>query len=85
MLLFSTPVPVWTEPTRCQHVSHVKEAAEILLYHWPKTAMDDPICVAARKACLAALRGEGDVQNARTAFEAAAREVGVLGETDASG
>jgi hypothetical protein len=35
----------------------VREAAEILLYRWPTSAMDDPISLAARKACFAAMTG----------------------------
>jgi hypothetical protein len=77
-LWFSSPVPVWINPTCCQQISHVEEAAEILLYHWPKAAIRDPICVAAQRACYDALRGAGGVENARTVFETAAREVGVL-------
>lgn len=77
-LWFTSPVPVWINPTCCQQIAHVEEAAEILLYHWPKAAMTDPISVTAQRACYDALRGAGEVESARAAFEAAAREVGVL-------
>jgi hypothetical protein len=80
MLWFSSPVLFWTEPTLCKNVSHVEEAAEVLLNDWLKSAMRDPICVAAQKACYDALRGAGEVENARAVFEAAARELGVLGK-----
>ncbi|MDF2809474.1 MAG: hypothetical protein K0S56_505, partial [Microvirga sp.] len=30
-LWFSEPVPVWIKPTKCKHVSHVEEAAEVML------------------------------------------------------
>lgn len=79
-LWFSEPVKVWIRPTRCKLVSHVLEAAEVLLKEWPKSATSDPICIAARKACLDALSGTGEVENARATFEAAAREVGILGK-----
>jgi hypothetical protein len=72
-------VLVRTKRTLCRNVSHVEEAAEVLLNECPKSAMRDPICLAARKACYDALRGVGEVENARTEFAATAREVGILG------
>jgi hypothetical protein len=80
MLWFSFPVLVWTKPTVCKNVSHVQEAAEVLLYEWPKSAMRDPICIAAQRACFDAMQGTGEVENARSVFEAAALEVGILGK-----
>lgn len=78
-LWFSSPVPVWTKPTRCKHVSHVLEAAEVLLKEFPK-GKGRQACLTARIACLAALEGTGDIETARSAFEAAAREAGILGK-----
>ncbi|MDF2813078.1 MAG: hypothetical protein K0S56_4109 [Microvirga sp.] len=79
-LWFSTPVPVLIKTGQCQEISHVEEAAEILLYHWPKSAFGDLICLAAQKACHSALTGKGEIENARSTFEAAAREAGILRE-----
>lgn len=76
-LWFSKPVPVWTKPTRCKLVSHVEEAAEVLLNEWPNNR--ELFALSAQKACLAALEGTGDIETARIAFEDAAREAGILG------
>jgi hypothetical protein len=89
-LWFSSPVPVTIKTGSCQNICHVEEAAEILLHHWPREDISDPLSIAARQACLDALQGRSDIENARTAFEAAARDVGILevsktcGELEAS-
>ncbi|KAB0265587.1 DUF982 domain-containing protein [Microvirga brassicacearum] len=62
-------------------VSRVDEAVEVLLYQCPKSATGDPIVRAALKACHDAMSGNSAVQNAKTAFEAAAREIGILDES----
>jgi hypothetical protein len=80
MLWFPSPVLIWIKPTKCKNVSDVEEAAEVLLYEWPKLAMLNPICVTAQRACYNALQGMGEVENVHSMFEAAAREVGILGK-----
>ena len=79
-LRFSSPVPIRVHANVRKTIWRADEAAEVLLYDWPKSAIDDPICKAAMKACHDAIAGKGAVQNARTVFEAAAREVGILDE-----
>ena len=74
-LRFSSPVPIRVHANVRKTISRADEAAEALLYDWPKSALGDPICKAAMKACHEAITGKGAVQNARTVFEAAAREV----------
>jgi len=56
------------------------EAAEALLYRWPE-GKGGAKHLAARRACLRALKGEIQARKAREALEAAAREADILGET----
>ncbi|HTN63514.1 MAG TPA: DUF982 domain-containing protein [Devosia sp.] len=56
-------------------VNNTLMAARILLDEWP--VEDGPAHLAARIACMAAMEG-GDVEKAREAFEAAAKEAGIF-------
>lgn len=56
-------------------VNNTVMAARLLLEQWP--VKDGPAHRAARVECIAAMEG-GDPEKARKAFEAAAREAGVL-------
>jgi hypothetical protein len=76
--LFSAPVMVWTKAGLRRSVTGVDEAAEVLLYDVPKISQNDRIVRSAMRACHDALTGNGETENARTIFEAAAREVGIL-------
>lgn len=57
-------------------VASTQEAAECLLLRWPRGA--GPKFVTATEACLAVLRGLKETAHARSAFEEAAKEVGIL-------
>jgi hypothetical protein len=57
-------------------VSSTQEAAECLLFRWPRGT--GPKFVTATEACLAVLRGAEETAHARSAFEEAAKEVGIL-------
>ncbi|KAB0267861.1 DUF982 domain-containing protein [Microvirga brassicacearum] len=76
---FSGPVVVCTRAGR-RIVSRVDEAAEILLYEVPGMAQGDHLVRTAMKACHDVLQGRGELENARTIFEAAMREVGLLAD-----
>ncbi|MBB3238197.1 DUF982 domain-containing protein [Phyllobacterium endophyticum] len=58
------------------NVSSVAEASEILLRNWPVQRGKE--LSRARRACLDAIEGKGSVEEARTAFVAAAKEAGIL-------
>ena len=70
---FSPPVYVTTDKIgRRYAVSNVERAAEFLL-SWRDRGMG-PEWKAAVQACMAAIKGEAGIEEARSAFEAAARE-----------
>ena len=58
-------------------VGSARRAAECLIEGWP-TEGRGPAYTAAIKACLTAIEGAGDVEVARQAFIAAAKEVGIF-------
>jgi hypothetical protein len=60
-----------------QNISSARQAAEWLLFRWPKE-IDTAKARAARKACLDALEGQREAAAARQAFRAAAEEAGIL-------
>jgi hypothetical protein len=65
-----------------QNVSSARQAAEWLLFRWPKE-IDTAKARAARKACLDALEGQRKAAAAREAFREAAEEAGILiGDVD---
>jgi hypothetical protein len=78
-LWFDT-VPVWISASTCRHVSSVSEAARMLVEEWPDEFQASDKHTEAKKACLAALKGKGDIRAAREAFVEAAREAGLLEE-----
>ncbi|PBB16525.1 DUF982 domain-containing protein [Mesorhizobium sp. WSM4313] len=74
-LWFSPPIPVKTPRIGIRHeINNVQAAAENLL-EWPKRGRNWNKAV---KACLAALAGDVPPEDVRVAFEAAAREEGML-------
>jgi hypothetical protein len=74
---FSPPVYVTSTKVGERYaVSNVERAAEFLL-SWRDQGMG-PEWKTAVQACMAALKAEGDPVEARSAFEAAARECGKL-------
>jgi hypothetical protein len=76
---FNPPVYVSTDrPGLTYGVSHVEGAAEQLL-KWTKRG---PKWKKAVAACMACLEGEVTAGDVRKAFEAAAKEEGVLRSTD---
>ena len=60
-----------------QNISSARQAAEWLLFRWPKE-IDTTKARAARKACLDALEGQREAAAARKAFREAAEEAGIL-------
>ncbi len=64
------------ETGELRNVSSVAEASEILRQNWPVQRGKE--LSRARRACLDAMEGTGSVEEARTAFVAAAKEAGVL-------
>jgi hypothetical protein len=60
-----------------QDISSARQAAEWLLFRWPKE-IDTVKARAARKACLEALEGQREAAAARKAFREAAEEAGIL-------
>lgn len=64
------------ETGELRNVSSVAEAAEILRQNWPADRGKE--LSRARRACLDAMEGTGSVEEARTAFVAAAKEAGIL-------
>jgi hypothetical protein len=79
-LWFSSPVKVWPKPGRGKNVSHVEQAAEVMLYDWPEEWKTAASLRAAKKACLSALEGVKTPEDARKAFEKAARDARILGK-----
>ena len=75
---FSHPVRVWTRPGRSRGVQTVEDAAEIMLNDWPEEWKKAASRRAAMKAALAALEGEAKPDQAREAFERAAKEAKIL-------
>lgn len=76
---FSPPVYVTTDKIgRRYAVSNIERAAEFLL-SWRDRGMG-PDWKAAVQACMAAIKGEASIAEARSAFEAAARECDELRE-----
>jgi hypothetical protein len=66
-----------------QNVGSAREAAEWLLCEWPEATRDSLKARAARQACLNALQGIGESDDARQAFREAAAEAGILiGDVD---
>ncbi|PSH57615.1 MULTISPECIES: DUF982 domain-containing protein [Phyllobacterium] len=59
-----------------RNISSVTEAAHVLFRLWPRQKGKN--LSAARKACLNAIEGKGSVDDARTAFVAAAKEAKIL-------
>ena len=59
-----------------RNVSSVTEAANVLFRQWPR--QKGKKLSAARQACLDAIEGTGSVDDARTAFVAAAKEAKIL-------
>jgi hypothetical protein len=74
------PISVWISASDHRIVSNVGEAARMLVEEWPDDFQASDKHVAAKKACLAALQGKGDIRAAREAFIEAAREAGLLDE-----
>jgi hypothetical protein len=76
----------WTKPVRVEAagrfrvISSTRAAAQWLLYHWPTGG--GPEHRAARVACIAVLKNEQPPDHAREAFVAAAKEAGILINTD---
>ena len=64
------------ETGELRNVSSVADAAEILRQNWPVDRGRE--LSRARRACLDAMEGTGSVEEARTAFVAAAKEAGIL-------
>lgn len=64
------------ETGELRNVSSVAEAAEILRQNWPSDRGKE--LSRARRACLDAMEGTGSLEEARTAFVAAANEAGIL-------
>lgn len=74
---FQPPVKVETgKPGLSVVVSSVERAAKVLL-DWPETA-HGPKCQVAAVVLMRALKGEASPDEARAAFEKAARESGTL-------
>ncbi len=76
---FDQTVPVMLRPGRIHMVGSAREAAETLLFRWP-VEKPGKRHLAAREACLKVLQGVAETRRARRAFEAAAREAGILAE-----
>lgn len=73
---WNKPVTVMLGPANVTYVvNNTLMAARILLEQWPVEG--GTAHRAARIACIAAMNG-GDPEKARVAFEAAAREAGIL-------
>ena len=77
-LWFSAPVKVWTKASRAKFVSHVKQAAEVMLNDWPEEWKEAASWRAAKKAALAAFEGEVKPDKVRDAFAEAAEEAHIL-------
>ena len=76
---FDQTVPVMLRRGRIHMVGSAREAAEKLLFEWPGD-MQAAKHRAARAACLRALEGLGEARKARRAFEAAAKDAGILAD-----
>lgn len=70
-----TPIRICTIETKkvgqLRNITSVEEAAEFLLYDWPKR--EGPTYLAAQQSCLDALEEERSVDEAREAFITAAK------------
>lgn len=73
---FDRPVPINERRGSIRNVSSAQEAAGILLNDWPSEGGRRHR--AARKACLEVLQGIKEGMHARRAFEAAAKEAGII-------
>lgn len=73
---FSKMVVVEPRYAKPRYVRTLVEAARILIKEWPREP--SPKHVAAQKAILEALKGNKPPSYARRAFEAAAKEAGIL-------
>jgi len=74
VLRFSKPVILSVQPGLQRSIVGPDDAADSLIRDWPRSTLDDPLCIAAAGALAAALDGLLPVEAARMAFEAAARE-----------
>ena len=75
-LWFSAPVKVWTSASRAKYVSHVEQAAEIMLNDWPEAWKKAASLRAAKKVALAAFEGAiKPDEAARAAFERAEAKI----------
>ncbi len=72
---FDEPVAVRL-PAGKKMVKSTRDAAELLLYHWP--IGDTAQRIVARMACMRVLGGGGEPRIAREAFLAAAKEAKIL-------
>lgn len=72
------PVWVWEGAAKLRELNSVREANLFLLYRWPVAERTSSAYLAARKAGLSALEGEGTVEAFREAFVAAAERVQIL-------
>ena len=75
---FSPPVCISLHDGFTRNVSRVHDAAELLIELWPETAQHGPVYFAALRACDAFLSGNGSGDEVREAFEAAAKDAGIL-------
>ena len=75
---FSHPVRVWTRPGRSRGVQTVEDAAEIMMNDWPKEWQKAKSLRDAKRAALAAYEGTIKPDDARAAFERAAKEAKIF-------
>lgn len=73
------PVRVITDKGDLQEVSSADEAAHVLVSRW-RGPWGSNKHVKAQAACLDAIEGKCSPDHARTAFEDAAREAGILAD-----
>lgn len=79
---WAKPVLVWVGSNTTHHVTRPSEAADLLLHDWPE--FRGPAYESAKEALLKALENpdSGSLNAAsRLAFEAAARDAGILAST----
>lgn len=82
-MIWQPSVFVWLQGKSAlvrQSVKDVEEAAEILLYRWPKKKRTGEAYDNARQKLVDCWEGNCDIEQARQAFEDAAREAGILHE-----
>jgi hypothetical protein len=81
-LRFTSEVQIWFSDGVVLRVRSVQKAARVLIEQWPAEFAWSPKKVAAAGACLRASKTKKpvDVELAREAFAAAAREAGMLAE-----